>query len=153
MFFYLDESGCAGFDLNKKGTSRYIVLSMVVARMDKPLKNFVKRCKQRKLGKRIQEVKWSKTNDVLRTDFLGKLAKQPVKIYTIVVNKERVNENLQNNKDKLYNYVVGLLMENYESSSTYEFNIEIDRSKNKEFLRADFDGYITRKLREQNRSK
>lgn len=153
MFFYLDESGCTGFDLDKKGTSRYIVLTMVVVREDKRLKNFVKRWKQRKLGKNVQELKWSKTGDGLRKDFLQKLAKQPIRIYTIVVNKERVNEDLQNKKDKLYNYVVGLLMENYESSSTYEFNIEIDRSKTKKFLRADFDRYITRKLREQNRDK
>ncbi len=153
MFFYLDESGCLGFDLTKKGTSRYIVLTMVVVQDSKQLKNFVKRWKQRKLGKNTQEIKWSKTNDSLTTDFLQKLSKQPVKIYTVIVNKEGVDADLQNKRDKLYNYVVGLLMENYEDSSTYEFNIEIDRSKTEKVLRDDFDNYIKGKLYEQNKNK
>ena len=153
MYFYLDESGCVGFDLSKEGTSRYIILTMIVVQDDKPLKNFVKRWKQRKIGKNIQEVKWSKTNDVLRKDFLQKLSRQPVKIYTMIVNKERVHSGLQKQKDKLYNYVAGLLMENYEDSTAHEFYIEIDRSKTKKLLREDFDNYIRRKLIEQHKTK
>jgi hypothetical protein len=72
------------------------------------------------------------------------------KIYSIILNKERVNKNLRTShgKRKLYNFLSRVLIEELApllKETREKVELVVDRSKNKEEIK-DFNHYLTNQL-------
>lgn len=157
MIIYLDESGDLGFDFENKHPSRKFVITLLVCESGAVARDFrvaVRRTLKNKLnhGKKscriIHELKGTGTTLAIKQYFYRNLPKSGWKVYTVVVNKERVYENLQTKpgKKKLYNYIARFLLEKVELSNTGKaVTLVVDRSKNKDEI-ADFNQYLGNQL-------
>lgn len=142
LFVYLDESG----DLGKHG-SKYFTIAAVSTYAPNELKRCIKRVRTRKLKKKLKELSEIKANNsdpLIRRAVLDNIAKTNCSIYIITVNKEKVFSYLFDKKEKLYNYIAGML---FDKMCVDRKNIEIiiDRKYNT-ILKEEFDNYIKKKI-------
>lgn len=119
--FYVDESGDTGWSFDKPyrrgGSSRY----MTIAALEAPsgLKNYPKRL-VRDLYRRhgwdtTHETKWSEMDDVCRLDFATRTAsmledRRGLSIWSMTVFKPNVQSHIRADANKLYNYMLRLLL-------------------------------------------
>lgn len=139
VYIFIDESG----DLGKHGL-RYFVIAALCCADPKPIYNLVKRIRQRKLKKKIKdlsEIKANNSDDKTRNFVLNKLASSNCEFHIIAVDKTQVKDYLFNKKDKLYNYIAGILIQ-YAQVGYDEINIVIDKKYRSSLIRNDFDEYI-----------
>lgn len=157
MFIFLDESGCLGFDFTKKKTSQKFVITILVLKnfdavqrvkkaVRRTLKNKVNRSKS---GKQIAaELKGTRTTLAVKEYFYRNMPKEGCGIYTVILNKSRVNEDLRTKKGKkkLYNFLARFILEKLDLSEAAEtVNLIMDRCKNKEEIQ-DFNHYVANQL-------
>lgn len=139
IHIFIDESG----DLGKHGL-RYFVIAALCCADPKPIYNLIKRIRQRKLKKKIKglsEIKANNSDDNTRNFILNKLTTSNCEFHVIVVDKTQVKDYLFNKKDKLYNYIAGILIQHAQIG--YEnINIFIDKKYRSSLIRSDFDEYI-----------
>lgn len=145
LFLYLDESG----DLGKLG-SKFFIIAILANHNKLELERCIKRLRQRKLKKSLKELGEIKANNStkeVREYLLKCLSKTNSKLYIIALDKSKVYDYLYEAKEKLYNYISGLLMENIELNNK---NIEliVDRKSVKTIINNDFNFYITNKFRD-----
>jgi hypothetical protein len=157
MFIYLDESGDLGFDFSKAKTTRKFVITVLVcfspaAETDfkkairRTLKNKVNRSKNK--SRRVEELKGTSTPLEVKQYFLRQVRCEDWAVYTLVLNKARVNEPLRTKfgKKKLYNFLARLLIERLPMrEAVANVRLIIDRSKNREDIR-DFNQYVENHL-------
>lgn len=157
MFIYLDESGDLGFDFSKKKTTKKFVITLLVCNSDAARREFtkaVRRTLKNKLNRKkkqsrlITELKGTNTTSEVRKYFFRNIKNNNWSIYTLILNKARVEPNLQTKigKKKLYNFLARFLVEKLNLSKA-ERNVElvVDRCKNKEEIR-DFNQYLINQL-------
>ncbi|MFH1835829.1 MAG: DUF3800 domain-containing protein [Methanobacteriota archaeon] len=144
-FIFIDESG----DLGLRG-SKYLVLACLIVSDDKPLRRLIKNARRHKFRKDLAkacEIKANKSSPEVVRYLLKQLnTVADARVFYILLEKKRVySEFLRNNKHKLYNFVAGKLAKNLplEDQKTI---IRIDRSKDKQILREDFNKYFLRNL-------
>lgn len=143
MYLYLDESGDLGFNF-KGGSSRYFVVALLLAKDPKPLGRCLKKARHPKLGKDLKErpeLKASQTSEKIQKIVLRCIAQKEVEIHTIVMYKPRVRKYLREEKEKLYNYVCGLLIEDCAQLSLPEVTLVVDRRGGRRIVR-EFNRYI-----------
>lgn len=157
MIIYLDESGDLGFDFENKHPSKKFVITLLVCESGAVTREFrtaVRRTLKNKLnrGKKgsriVQELKGTDTTLAIKRYFYRHSPKNGWQIYTVVVNKERVYENLQTKagKKKLYNYISRFLLERVNLAGAGKaVTLVVDRSKNKDEI-ADFNQYLGNQL-------
>ena len=117
---YLDETGDLGFNFGapyrQGGSSRYLTLGAAICPDDS--KKYIKRFiidfyKARKIPAG-SELKWSNMDAADRLDFATRAAtlahQRPPKFASITVYKPNVRAHIQADPNKLYNYMVGLLL-------------------------------------------
>ena len=141
---YIDESG----DLGKYG-SRYFTIAAIIVDDPNKLSRIIKKLRQRKLKKKIRqlpEIKANNSTDIIRKYVLYKLKKIDCEIYAIVVNKSAIVNYLFDVKDKLYNYLCGILVENVRKTDG-GLTIIIDKKHTNTLVRNDFNKYIENKLK------
>lgn len=146
-YMYIDESG----DLGKYG-SRYFSIAAIIVDNPTSLSRIIKKLRQRKLKKKIKklpEIKANNSSYVLRKYVLDKLIKTDCELYAIVVNKDAIVNYLFNVKDKLYNYLCGILMENVKNTDG-KLIIVIDKKHTNTLVKNDFNKYIENKLKSKN---
>ena len=109
MYIFLDESGDLGFDFSKAKTTRKFVITLLVCDSQQTLKNFqkaVRRTLKNKLNRRkpaslrINELKGTGTEISVKQYFYRQTGNTNWGIYTVALNKERVNTDLQTKKGK-----------------------------------------------------
>src|SRR3989338_6767258 len=149
-YIFLDESGELGFD-NK--SSKHFIITLLVCDEGElsSIRRIIKRVREKLIKKKIKklpELKGNNSNDKIRQEVLGRLAKTKAEIFTIVLNKRKVYEYLKEKKDKLYNYLSNLII-NECSFDTKNICLIVDKSKSTRSLRADFDNYLRFKLKEK----
>ncbi len=114
MLVFLDESGDLGFDFTKGGTSRFFVITILVVenhedrvRLFKAIERTIKnKVRKGKKGKTPEiELKGAKTSAAVKAYFFRQLDPVKFQIYSLVLNKARVYDALQENQAKLYNYI------------------------------------------------
>jgi hypothetical protein len=126
---YLDESGDLGWNFNAPyrngGSSRYLTIGAVVVPTEKDhLQSRVIRDLyiDRKWSS-TKEKKWADMSPAAKLDFAArakklKLANADVKLLTMTTQKERVLPHIRSDGNKLYNYMIRLLllkeMKNFE---------------------------------------
>jgi hypothetical protein len=157
MIIYLDESGDLGFDFQHKHPSKKFVVTLLVCDSGAVTREFrvaVRRTLKNKLnhGKKrdriVSELKGTGTTLEVKRYFYRHAPKRDWKIYTVVVNKERVYEHLQSKagKKKLYNYISRFLLTKVELAHAGNVvTLVVDRSKNKDEM-ADFNQYLGNQL-------
>lgn len=157
MIIYLDESGDLGFDFDKKHPSKKFVIALLVCESGAVTRGFqkaVRRTLKNKLnhGKKgsriVQELKGTDTTLAIKRYFYRQSPKNGWQIYTVAVNKDRVNKNLQTKagKKKLYNYLSHFLLAKVNlGCASKAVTLVVDRSKNKDEI-ADFNQYLANQL-------
>jgi hypothetical protein len=142
-YIFLDESGDLGFS---ERSSKYLVITLLVCNFneEQSISRIVKKTRQKILKKKLKnspEIKWNNSNNIIKNKILNQISKNSLEIFSIILEKVKVYENLQKEKNKLYNYLCRLIL---SECSLNENRIEliVDRSKGKRALRDDFDNYI-----------
>ena len=157
MFIYLDESGDLGFDFSKRKTTKKFVITLLVCNSEAARKDFrkaVKRTLKNKLNRkknksrRVMELKGTNTTLEIKKYFLRNVKNDDWNIYSLILNKARVEQHLQTKtgKKKLYNFLSRFLVEKLNLSAAKR-NVEliVDRCKNKEEVK-DFNQYLGNQL-------
>lgn len=142
----MDESGDLGFDFAKRGTTKYFVITFVSVGDIKKFRKVIKKVKSISLGKKYKkmpEIKFSKSPVEIRVKILKNLLKTDFKFIYFVLNKSKIKQNLRNKKDKLFNYISGLLLEHLLKNYPKEMiNLIVDKVKTKKLAVEDFDNYL-----------
>ncbi len=151
MIVYLDESGDLGFDFNKQGTSKYFVITVLVCKTrhcDRAVQKAVKRTLRNKMSASAEELKGVNTTLFIKQYFLKQIKETDWAIYSVILNKPRVNIELQNKtgKKKLYNYLSRVLIEQITFPKDIPtLTLVVDKMKNKKDIE-DFNLYLENQL-------
>lgn len=154
MYLYLDESGDLGFDFKKKKTSKKFVITILVCfsneskrmfrkAVQKTIKNKVNKNRKKQI---VQELKGSKTDINIKKYFLRNVKSEDWKIYSLILNKRRVSQNLTTSrrKKKFYNFLSRLLIEKMVpllQNEKEKVELMVDRSKSIEEIK-EFNHYL-----------
>lgn len=156
MIIFLDESGDLGFDFNKPKTSGKFVITLLVCQnrdaidcfrkaVSRTLKN---KLNHKKSGRKVQELKGTGTNLEAKQYFYRNLNRDGWQIYSVVLNKTRVNDDLRkpHTKKKLYNFLARFILEKIDlSNAAPAVTLVTDRCKNREEIQ-DFNLYVANQL-------
>ena len=143
LYIFLDESG----DLGKRG-SKYFSIAVVYTENPKELERCIKRIRTRKLKKKLKElseIKANNSNDAVRRRVLKDLTKTSCHIDVITVNKEKIYSYLFEKKEKLYNYIAGILIDEIQIHQE-DVEIIVDKKYTNTILKNEFDNYIKSKI-------
>ena len=109
MLIYLDESGDLGFDFNKPKTSEKFVITLLACDNTVTMRHFrkaVRRTLKNKLNHKnarsriVQELKGTRTSLTIKEYFYRNLPESGWHIYSVILNKKRVYNNLRSKKGK-----------------------------------------------------
>lgn len=145
MHIYLDESGDLGFGPN---SSKHIVIALLITKTPLHIERCIKKIRERKLKKKLKElpeIKFNKSNDLIREKILTCISKESIEIAYIVLDKNRVNPTRYNHKQEIYNFIVGSLMCCLPYENATNSKLIVDKRISNKVIRADFDGYIKQK--------
>lgn len=119
---YLDESGDLGWKFDqpyrKGGSSRYLTIATIIIQHSKRhlLKRLMKELYLKTKTPVNQEIKWAQLNNEHRKWIATKIAQfkekhgADVQFYCITVHKEKVHPHIRKDPNKLYNYMIKLLL-------------------------------------------
>lgn len=141
-YMYIDESG----DLGEFGSNYFTVAGIIV---DNPmiLTRIIKKLRHQKLKKKIKELSEIKANNSdkrVREYVLKKVRRENCDIIAIVVEKKAIMKHLFNVKEKLYNYLCGILMKKIPVEDG-KLIVTIDQKYTNTLLKEDFNNYIKKK--------
>lgn len=155
LFVYLDESWCLWFDFENKKPSEFFTITVVVAKWLKShraIKKEVEIVIKRKINTKskssriVNEIKGSRTSLQIRKYLFKRVSNIDFEIYSITFNKRNVNQDLQRNPARLYNYFVKQLIDRIDLSiAESKITIVLDKSKSKEQIR-DCNTYLIRHI-------
>lgn len=150
-YIFLDESGELGF---KESSSNYFIITLLSCDEGEiySLRRIIKRVREKiikKKVKRFPEIKGNNSSDKIRFEILQRFTKTNSEVFAIILEKSKVYEYLKDKKDKLYNYISNLVL-NECSFDNPSVCLIVDKSKSNHSLRDDFDNYIRLKLSEKN---
>lgn len=157
MYIFLDESGDLGFDFTKRKTTKYFVITILVCHTKLAQDGFrtaVKRTLRNKLNHKkvnsrvVQELKGSQTTLEIKQYFSRQLPADGWEIFSVTLNKLRVEEQLRTpqGKKKLYNFLARFLLEKVRFPENVAMvSLVVDRCKNKEEIK-DFNQYLENQL-------
>jgi hypothetical protein len=140
----MDESG----DLGEYGTKCFVIACLSTSN-PLPVERIVKKVRERKLKKKmraVSELKANSSSPEVRINVLNRLVRCDCRIDLIIIKKKQVRNYLFNTKNKLYNYVLGILIDEMPIRETH-IELVIDKKDSNRLLREDLDQYIERKLR------
>ena len=145
IHIYLDESGDLGFNSQ---SSNHIVIALLITKSPFKIERCIKRIRQRKLKKKLKElpeIKFNKSDELIREKTLKCIANEPIDIAYIILDKNRLNPDMQHHKQEIYNLITGYLLRclPYENSTTSK--LIVDKRIFNKVIRADFDKYIKQK--------
>jgi hypothetical protein len=151
MYIYLDESGDLGFDLKKKGTSKHFIITVLLTREPKKIANCIRHLKEDALAKKYKkmpEIKFNNSNETFRNRVIKKLTEQEIFVLIFSLHKAKVIAKLHDKKDKVYNYVTGLLFDKILNATNpgEELIMTVDKVKVGKIQIEDFNFYLGLKL-------
>ncbi|MDP1845936.1 MAG: DUF3800 domain-containing protein [Candidatus Moranbacteria bacterium] len=147
MLVFIDDSGDAGFKLNK-GSTEYFVISAVI--FDDNLEAEKTAVAIKELRRNIGfsdkvEFKFNKSKKKVRENFLQTVNKFKFRIRSLVVDKKIIrSDELKNNKDSFYSYMIKTLLK-YNNTTISDASIKIDGSGDRVFRRS-FVAYLRKQL-------
>ncbi len=150
-YIFLDESGELGF---KSSSSNYFVITLLSCDEGElyELRRILKKVRRKLIKKKMKkfpELKGNNSNDEIRIDVLKRFVRTDSEIFSIILDKSKVYEYLKGKKNKLYNYISNLIL-NECSLDVPSVCLIVDKSKTNRSLREDFDGYIRNNFKQKN---
>ena len=150
-YIFLDESGELGF---KRSSSKYFVITLLSCDGGEiyALRRIIRKVRERIIKKKLKrypEIKGNNSTDKIRKEVLERFIKTNSEIFAIILEKSKVYEYLKDKKNKLYNYISNLILNECSFDDSFVCLV-VDKSKSNRSLREDFDNYISRKLNEKN---
>jgi len=157
MLIYLDESGDLGFDFSKAKTTRKFVITALVCfsqAAERDFKKAIRRTLKKKVNRSknksrwVEELKGTGTSLQVKEYFLRQVRCEDWAVYSLTLNKARVNEPLRTKagKKKLYNFLARSLIEKLPiRQATANVRLIIDRSTTGDEIR-DFNQYVENHL-------
>ncbi|MFA6530468.1 MAG: DUF3800 domain-containing protein [Candidatus Micrarchaeia archaeon] len=142
-YIFIDESG----DLGKFG-SRYFTIVALTTNDIKHISRIIKRLRERRLKKKLKElpeIKANNSDDDTRRYILTKLAGAECSISAIAIPKIKIRDDLFENKEKLYNFLSGMLFEHITLRAD-RLEITIDKKNGNRLLMDDFNQYLLSKI-------
>jgi len=151
-YIFLDESGELGF---KSVSSKYFIITLLSCDEEEiySIRRIIKRVREKIIKKKLKkypELKGNNSTDKIREEILNRFAKTNSEIFVIILEKSKVLEYLKDKKNKLYNYISNLIL-NECSLDNSHVCLVVDKSKTNRSLREDFDNYIRRSLNNKNK--
>ncbi len=143
-FLFMDESG----DLGELG-SQYFTVIVASVRDPKDFNRIIKRTRQRKLKKKLHElneIKAHTSSESIRKYVLQEINKVDCSILALVIFKEKVKNSFFNDKNKLYTYLCGLLLEQITLNADI-IDITIDKRSSNKLLMDDFNQQIEQRIK------
>lgn len=144
MHIYLDESGDLGFSSK---ASKYFVIAALLTKDSLRTEKCITKVRKERLPtkyKKIPELKYHNSDNIVRRRILQCIAKNDVEIAYVVLRKRQVFENLRNKPNILYNFLCGSLIGNifrkYHINSRVD--VIVDRSLTN-INREAFDEYVS----------
>jgi hypothetical protein len=155
-YIYIDESGDLGFS---KGSSRWFVFTIILTKNKRALEKVISKVRKglRKKHKNIGELHAYHADEVTRKRVLRKLAAlEDVQVCCVVLNREKVYVDLQEQKNYLYNYVANILLDRLHNSSVLDgdehLDICFDRKDTERNLRKNFVHYLEQSLEKKEKA-
>jgi len=150
-YLYLDESGDLGFSI---GSSNFLVISVLMVTDYRELDRIIKNMRRNKFKRELRkasEIKANKSSPDLKKYMINKLNEVPGTsgFHSILVKDRLYSSYLKQNKNKLYNYIAGILARSIVIDG-FDVEIRVDKSKGKQILRDDFNKYFVELLRENS---
>ena len=156
-YIFMDESGDLGFDLSKKKTSNFFIISFLLIPDDVTRKSVSKIVKKIFSTFSRAEMKHHsgtlhayKEKSKTRCKVLQFLAMKEVNILIIYLNKKKVFTRLQDEKHVLYNYVTNILLDRICNKKLVPLKKPIcliaSRRETNKFLNENFRSYLQRKI-------
>lgn len=155
-YLYLDESGDLGFDfVNKRPSKFFTVAILAIQGVDhnRQLINAVKKTLKRKLNHKSQkrrlshELKGSATTLGIKHYFYEHVKGLPFAIFSLTLNKRKVYERLTQEKERVYNYVARLVLDQIKfEKAAVQVELIVDKSKGKWEIK-EFNRYIENALK------
>ena len=149
-YLFIDESGDLGFS---KGSSKWFTFTIILTTNKRPLEKVIKKARTslRKNHKRVNELHAYHADEVTRKRVLKGLSElDDLRVLSIILNKEKVYVDLQNQKNYLYNYVANILLDRLHTKDILAVNehldICFDRKDTKKNLRDNFVSYLQTSL-------
>ena len=151
VYLYLDESGDLGFDFINKKPSKFFTITVLAVKgqvNNRAIINAVKNTLKRKLRKKKLlkssgcELKGSKVSMEVKKYFYSQVKGIDFKLYALTLNKKRVYQSLMQEKERIYNYIARLVLDQIGfSDASVRVSLILDKSKGKPEI-ADFNSYI-----------
>lgn len=150
-YIFLDESGELGF---KEKSSKYFVITLLSCDEGEiyTLRRIIRKVREKIIKKKLKrypELKGNNSSDKIRIEVLQRFVKTNSEVFVVILDKSKVYEYLKDKKDKLYNYISNLIL-NECSFDNPSVCLIVDKSKSKRSLREDFDSYIRNKLNKKS---
>jgi len=154
MFLYLDESGDLGW--TSKGASKKFVITILVCQNEKSrksIRNAIRKTVKNKFNKKKRktkkELKGTNTEISIKKYFLKNIREDDWQLYTLVINKSKVNKNLRTKvgKKKLYNFMAKIIINKLNFAKTEDIiQLVVDKCKNRAEI-IDFNNYISNHIK------
>lgn len=152
-YIFLDESGELGF---KEKSSKYFIITLLSCDEGEiyNLRRIMRKVRSKIIKKKMKkypELKGNNSTDKIREDVLKRFTQTNSEIFVIILEKSKVYEYLKSKKNKLYNYISNLILNECSLDSSHVCLI-VDKSKTNRSLREDFDNYIRKNINQTNQS-
>ncbi len=144
-YIFIDESG----DLGQYGSEYFTIVALTTSDIKK-IGRIIKKVRQRIMKKKLKnlsEIKANNSNEIIRKYVLNSLINCNCLISSIVIPKSKIKQELYGSKNKLYNYLCGVLFSHIDLNVSY-LEIIIDKKDSNKLLREDFNHYISEKIKE-----
>lgn len=150
---FLDESGDLGF---KKTSSKWFLFTIAMISDARALQRVIKKVWRslKKEHKKLGELHASQEKDATRKRVLKQLSEvEGLKVLCVILNKQKVYVDLQNQKNYLYNYTANILLDRLYAKGVLgpkePVNLFIDRKDTKKRLRENFVNYLTDSMKKR----
>ena len=152
-YIFLDESGDLGF---KKSSSKWFLFTIAIVSTPRSLERVVKRIWRplKKKHKKLGELHASHEKDITRRRVLEQLGEvSDLKVLCVILNKQKVYVDLQNQKNYLYNYTANILLDRLHAKDVLSpkepINLFVDRKDTKKRLRENLINYLTESMKKR----
>lgn len=151
MLVFIDDSGDAGFKLDK-GSTKFFIISLVIFDDDLEAEKTaiaIKDLRRELKFSDCSEFKFYKSSKNVRQKFLNKVCNFNFRIRSLVIDKSLIrSDELKYNKNSFYSYAIKTVLK-HSGGKIKNAKIKIDGSGDRVFRR-NFLGYLRRQLNSQD---
>ncbi|HSW88418.1 MAG TPA: DUF3800 domain-containing protein [Candidatus Saccharimonadales bacterium] len=147
MLIFIDDSGDAGFKLDKGSTLFFVIVCVIFDDDLEALKVKVaiKECRRKLRFPDTVEFKFFKSSDEVRKVFLQIVNPFRFRVRAIVIDKSKIrSDELKNNKNSFYSYVIKMVLQ-HSNDTILNAKIRIDGSGDRAFKKS-FLTYLRKQL-------